>query len=276
MKQSGIRERVGNIIFESNSVAGQRFDVALIGAILGSVAVVMFDSVRPFSLPYRPALNVLEWLFTFLFTIEYVLRIWSARNRKRYVFSFFGVVDFLALLPTYIGLLALGSNVFLVIRILRLLRIFRVLKLATYSEDARMIVAALKESRRKIFVFLFAVFTLVTILGSLMYVIEAEQDGFANIPESIYWAIVTITTVGYGDLYPQTALGQAVSAVVMLLGYAIIAVPTGIFAVEYYTAQNEKSGTSGVCPACAGVGHAQDAFFCRLCGARLGSRKNKI
>lgn len=232
-----MRDRIAKVVFDSDSVPGRMFDVVLIGAILASVAVVMLDSVRAFSMQYGALFGGLEWFFTILFTIEYLVRIWVAPKRSSYVFSFFGIVDLLAILPTYIGILALGANVFLVLRMLRLLRIFRILKLVNYSEDAQLILTALGQSRRRITVFFFTVLILVTILGSAMYVIESEQEGFANIPESIYWAIVTITTVGYGDLYPQTALGQAVSALVMLLGYAIIAVPSSIFAVELYNAR---------------------------------------
>ena len=232
-----MRDRIARVVFDSDSAAGRIFDVGLIGAILASVGVVMLDSVRPLSLRYGLLLGGAEWFFTLLFTAEYAVRVWAAPKRRAYVFSFFGIVDLLAVLPTYFGLFTLGGNVFLVLRMLRLLRIFRILKLVNYSEDAQLILTALQQSRRRITVFFFAMLILVTLLGSAMYVIEVEQDGFANIPESIYWAIVTITTVGYGGLYPQTPLGQAVSAFVMLLGYAIIAVPSSIFAVELYNAR---------------------------------------
>ena len=240
-----IRDCMARVVLDSDSVPGRIFDVSLIVMILASVAVVMLDSVKSFSIQYGSLLGGLEWFFTILFTVEYFTRIWVAPKASTYVFSFFGVVDLPAILPSYIAVLTLGSNVFLILRMLRLLRIFRILKLVNYSEDAQLILTALRQSRRRITVFFFTVLILVTILGSAMYVIEVEQEGFANIPESIYWAIVTITTVGYGDLYPQTALGQSVSALVMLLGYAIIAVPSSIFAVELYHARSGSRKSEG-------------------------------
>jgi len=268
---TGWRHRLHEVIFEADTPAGKAFDVLLILAITASVAAVMLDSVAGIRRAYGPLLLAVEWFFTLLFTVEYLLRLFSVRRPIRYATSFFGVVDLLSVIPTYLSLLIPGSRYLLVIRLLRVLRVFRILKLAQYVGEIRHLNRALRASRRKITVFLLTVLTLVVIIGSLMYVIEGETNGFTSIPRSVYWAIVTLTTVGYGDISPQTNLGQALAAVVMITGYAIIAVPTGIFASEI-TRLGRPGGPvhSAVrCPHCARAGHEEDAAFCRFCGNGL-------
>lgn len=265
---AGWRVRAHEIIFEADTPAGKAFDVVLIVCILGSVAVVMADSMAPVVARHKGLLNALEWFFTILFTMEYVLRLLVIGSPARYAASFFGVVDLLAVLPTYVSLLFPGAQYLMVIRALRVLRIFRVLKLARYVSEARMLMAALRASRTKITIFMFAVVTLVVILGSLMYVIEEGQNGFDSIPKSVYWAVVTLTTVGYGDISPRTALGQFLAAVMMLIGYAIIAVPTGIVSVEIARRADRRVSTQA-CPSCGAEGHETDARFCNRCGTEL-------
>ncbi len=240
------RARLHEVIFESDTPAGRYFDLALIWLILLSVATVVLESVREVRELYGPQLYALEWVFTLLFTVEYFLRLLSVRRPLRYATSFFGIVDLFAIIPTYLSILVPGSQYLLVIRILRLLRVFRLLKLSEYVAEADTLRLALRASRRKISVFISAVVLLVVIIGALMYVIEGEVNGFTSIPRSIYWAIVTLTTVGYGDLSPKTSLGQMLASVVMVIGYGIIAVPTGIVSVELAHAvpQNRITGQS--------------------------------
>lgn len=264
------RARLHEIIFEADTRAGRLFDLALIWLILLSVATVILESVRHVREQYGELLYALEWLFTLLFTVEYVLRLLSVRHPLRYATSFFGVVDLLAIIPTYLSILVPGSQYLLVIRILRLLRVFRLFKLSEYVTEADILRHALRASRRKISVFLSAVMLLVVIIGAFMYVIEGEEHGFTSIPVSIYWAIVTLTTVGYGDLSPRTPFGQMLASIVMIIGYGIIAVPTGIVSVELAHAvrvQQEVSRQS--CPACGAEGHDPDAICCKYCGATL-------
>jgi voltage-gated potassium channel len=263
------RARLHEIIFEADTRAGRLFDLALIWLILLSVATVILESVRSVRLQYGDLLYTLEWLFTILFTIEYVLRLLSVRHPLRYATSFFGVVDLLAIIPTYLSILVPGSQYLLVIRILRLLRVFRLLKLSEYVTEADTLRLALRASRRKISVFISAVVLLVVIIGALMYVVEGEAHGFTSIPLSIYWAIVTLTTVGYGDLSPRTPLGQMLASVVMIIGYGIIAVPTGIVTVELAQAARGKKITTQSCPSCSAEGHDADAVYCKYCGASL-------
>ncbi len=262
------RSRLHEIIFEADTTAGKLFDIALIVCILASVLVVMLDSVSSFRAMFGKQFFMLEWFFTILFTIEYLVRIVSVKRPWAYAKSFFGVIDLLAILPTYLSLILPGSQYFLVIRILRVLRIFRVLKFVQYLREARQLMKALRASKRKIIVFLFTVLTLVIILGSLIYIIEGEKNGFTSIPKSIYWAIVTLTTVGYGDIAPQTNLGQALAAVIMILGYAIIAVPTGIVTAEMTQIAGAKVSTQS-CPSCSAEGHEWDAVYCKFCGSKL-------
>jgi voltage-gated potassium channel len=265
---SGWRGRLHEVIFEADTPAGKAFDLAVIGAILLSVAVVMLESVSSIRARYGHELYILEWVFTILFSVEYLLRVIAVRSPLRYMGSFFGVVDLLAVLPTYISLIVPGSHYLLTIRILRLLRIFRILKLTHYLTEAGVITSALRASRRKILVFLLGVLTLATIVGTLIYVVEGEKHGFTDIPTSIYWAIVTLTTVGYGDLSPQTPAGKFLASIVMIMGYGIIAVPTGIVTVELGKAAIKPVSTQA-CPACGVDGHEHDATFCRVCGERL-------
>ena len=255
------------IIFEAESPAGKLFDEILILAILLSIIVVMLDSVSSIAVRYGDLFYTLEWIFTILFTVEYFLRLICVGRPSRYATSFFGIIDLLAILPTYLSLMLPGSQYLLVIRSLRLLRVFRVLKLAQYIGEADLLIRALRASRRKITLFLFTVLTLVVILGSLMYVIEGAESGFTSIPRSIYWAIITLTTVGYGDIVPETNLGQALASVIMIIGYSIIAVPTGIVTSEITYASRYSKGR--VCQNCSFEGHDIDAKFCKRCGAKL-------
>lgn len=257
------------IIFEADTPWGKFFDVVLIGLILMSVATVMLDSVESFSIRYGAIFYRLEWLFTIVFTIEYLLRLACIGKPLRYARSFFGVVDLLAILPTYISLFFPGSHYLLVIRLLRVLRVFRVLKIVQYVGEADQLMAAMHASRRKITLFIFAVFTLATIAGSLMYVIEGEAHGFTSIPRSVYWSVVTLTTVGYGDISPETPVGQFIATLIMLMGYGIIAVPTGIVTAEITRASNRHDLVLRSCQACSGEFHARDAKFCKHCGEKL-------
>jgi len=262
------RQALFEIIFEANTPAGKWFDIALIVCILLSVITVMLDSVAGVRAEYGNLLYAVEWFFTILFTIEYILRLLCIGRPARYAVSFFGVVDLLAILPTYLSLLFFGSSYLLVVRLLRVLRIFRVLKLGHHTKEAAVLKSALYASRRKILVFLFVVLTLVVIIGSLMYVIEEGDHGFTSIPRSMYWTIVTLTTVGYGDISPQSGAGQFLAAIVMILGYSIIAVPTGIVTVELSRTHADKSSPQ-VCPNCSAEGHDRDAIYCKYCGTKL-------
>ena len=262
------RDQIHEIIFEADTPAGKLFDVVLICSIVLSVTVVLLDSMGPVRVKYGDLLYAAEWFFTILFTIEYILRLISVRWPLRYAASFFGVVDMLAILPTYLSLLLPGSQYLLTIRVLRLLRIFRVFKLATYINEAQIIITALQASRRKISVFLFTVMIIVIIIGSVMYVVEGAENGFVNIPTSIYWAIVTLTTVGYGDISPQTGPGKAIASIVMIIGFAIIAVPTGIVTAELAQVGKRRVSTQA-CPSCSLDGHDHDAKYCKYCSAHL-------
>jgi voltage-gated potassium channel len=263
----GWRARLHEVIYETDTPAGRFFDASLIAAIVLSVILVMLDSVSWINEDYGRALYSAEWFFTIFFTIEYALRLACVARPAKYATSFFGIVDLMAIIPTYLDLLMPGGRYLLVIRVIRVLRIFRTFKLFEYMNEGMYIVQAMKSSRKKISVFLLTVLTLVVILGSLMYLIEGAENGFTSIPRSIYWAIVTMTTVGYGDIAPKTTLGMALASVVMILGYAILAVPTGIVTVEMVHASAQKS--SQACPSCCGEGHDIDAAFCKRCGGKL-------
>jgi voltage-gated potassium channel len=266
---TGWRESLNTIIFGSETPMGKAFDVALSICILLSVAVIMMSSVNAFQKQFSHALYVIEWTFTLLFTLEYSLRLISVRHPWLYFKSFFGLVDLLSILPTYLTLLIPGSQYMLVIRILRLLRIFRILKLAEYMQEAQMLMTALGNSSRKILVFLYAVLTMVVVFGALMYAVESNEAGFTSIPKSIYWAIVTVTTVGYGDIAPQTLLGQMLAATLMITGYGIIAVPTGIYSAELYKTYSAGKIRNDACPGCGKTGHDLDADYCKYCGHHL-------
>ncbi|AMT97089.1 MAG: ion transporter [Psychrobacter sp.] len=263
-----LRNRIHIIIEGTDTRLGKLFDIVLLIAILASVGVVMLDSVLFVRLQYGTIFFYAEWFFTILFTIEYILRLFSAPNRFRYVFSFFGVVDLLSILPSYLSLVFGGVQYLIVIRILRLLRVFRVLKLKAYMQQAGFLASALRTSQQKITVFFLSLVLLVTIYGSIVYVVEGPENGFTSIPISIYWAVVTLTTVGYGDISPKTPLGQAIATMVMITGYAVIAVPTGIFTSEL--TRNMRPQLDPVtCPNCGKFGHAIGAEFCDRCGHAL-------
>ncbi len=264
----GWRPLLHEIIFEADTPAGKWFDVLLIWSILLSVAAVLLDSVASIRAEHGGLLYGIEWFFTILFTVEYLLRLMSIGRPLKYAISFYGIVDLLSIVPTYLSLLFPASKYLIVIRILRILRVFRVLKLVQYVREANVLMRALRASRRKIFVFLYTVLTLVIVFGALIYLIEGEANGFTSIPRSIYWAIVTMTTVGYGDISPQTGIGQMVASVIMILGYGIIAVPTGIVTVELSQALGQEVSTQA-CPECSAEGHDPDAVHCKYCGAKL-------
>ncbi|MGB0681002.1 MAG: ion transporter [Polyangiales bacterium] len=263
-----LRRQLHHVIFEADTTAGKAFDVALIATILFSTVVVMAESVTAIRLRYGTALQVIEWVVTVLFTLEYGLRLLSVQSPWRYASSFYGIVDLLSILPTYASAVTPGAQYLVVIRMLRILRVFRVLKLAHHVREFDVLLRALYASRRKITVFLLAVVNATVILGSLMYLVEGERSGFTSIPRSIYWAIVTLTTVGYGDISPKTAWGQTLASTVMILGYAIIAVPTGIVSVELARAEARKD-IDIACISCGRQGHEDDALHCKYCGARL-------
>ena len=262
------RTSLHEIIFEADTRAGKLFDELLIVSIILSVIAVMLDSVAGIRLKFGTILYGAEWFFTLLFTVEYILRLSCVGRPLLYARSFFGIVDLLAILPTYISMLLPGSQYFIVIRILRVLRIFRVLKLVQYVREARILVQALRASSRKIAVFFSGVITLVVIFGALMYLVEGVENGFTSIPRSVYWAVVTLTTVGYGDISPKTPFGQAIASCIMILGYSIIAVPTGIMTVEMSRLPKEKVDTQS-CPECGAEGHDSDAKHCKFCGGKL-------
>lgn len=263
----GLRERLHEIIFEADTPGGKAFDVALLWCILLSILCVSLESVTWIREAYGWQLRAAEWLFTGLFTVEYLLRLYSVQHPWLYARSFFGIIDLLAIVPTYLSLVITGTQSLLVIRGLRLLRIFRILKLAHYVQEAGILSEAMRASRVKITVFLGVVSTIACIMGALMYLVEGEANGFSSIPVSIYWAIVTMTTVGYGDIAPKTVVGQLLATLLMLLGYAIIAVPTGIVTVEL--AQVKHPIRTRACSGCGAGRHDRDADYCKYCGTAL-------
>ena len=262
-----IRLIVEEVIFGVETRWGRLFDVVLLWAILLSLLAIMLESIPAFREQHGTSLYIIEWVFTIFFTLEYGLRLWASEKPKEYAFSFLGIIDLLAIIPTYLSLLVVGSHFLLVIRAIRLLRVFRILKLVRYLKGAQMLVTAIKASKEKVFVFLTAVVTLAVILGTLMYMVEGGENGFDSIPRSIYWAIVTLTTVGYGDIAPGTTVGQFLAALIMILGYSIIAVPTGIVSVEVAKASKEESTTN--CSRCGETEHLAEARFCHKCGERI-------
>ncbi|HDR50181.1 MAG TPA: ion transporter [Mariniphaga anaerophila] len=264
---SALKERLYEIIFEADTPAGKFFDIALLIVILISVLLVMLESVPGIRKSYQEILVALEWVITGIFTAEYILRIIIVKKPWRYIFSFYGVIDFLAVIPSYLGILAVGYQGFMIVRVLRLLRVFRILKLTRYTAAGRTLARAIWNSREKISVFIFFVVILVIIIGTMMYLVEGEASGFTSIPMSIYWAIVTLTTVGYGDISPVTPLGQFLASMVMIMGYAIIAVPTGIVTAEMMRPSTQSN--TQVCSNCLHDKHDDDAFFCKKCGTRL-------
>ncbi len=274
IKQKEIKDRrftfkrkLRDIIFESDTFYAKTFDVLLLIAILISVLAVLLESVQAIEIKFGSYLRGLEWVFTILFTIEYIARIITVRRSFRYIFSFFGIVDLVSIIPTYLSLFFFGTQYLLVVRSLRLLRVFRILKFARYMDAATGLGLALRKSRQKITVFLGVILTIVFIMGTLMYIIEGGDNGFTSIPKSIYWAIVTLTTVGYGDIAPQSIFGQFLASVLMIMGYVIIAVPTGIITVEL--TKHDKKIENIACPSCTSRGHDDDATFCKFCGEKI-------
>ena len=268
--QVRLRTKIFGIIYGSNTRAGKTFDLILLWMIILSVTVVLLETVSTFSDAYHDAFVSAEWFFTIIFTVEYLLRIFSTPRPWKYITSFYGIVDLLAILPTYLGLIFDQTTFLLTIRALRLLRVFRIFKLGRYIKEATVLVQALQLSLRKIVVFFGAVLTLVLILGSIMYLVEGEENGFTSIPQSIYWAIVTITTVGYGDIAPSTVVGKMLASIAMLTGYSIIAVPTGILTVQIgKAARASKRHQKVSCPKCGHKPHDKDALYCKMCGTKL-------
>lgn len=266
---SGTRLKLYEIIFEADTRAGKTFDIILLSCIVTSVVIIILESVQVIQLRYGRELRLLEWIFTAIFTLEYVARVWTVPSKRKYIFSFFGIIDLLSILPTYLAILFTGAQSMMVIRIFRLLRIFRIFKLSRYVGEGQNLARALKASQHKIIVFLLTVWTSVIFFGTLMYLIEGPSNGFTSIPQSIYWAIVTMTTVGYGDIAPQTVPGQTLASLIMILGYGIIAVPTGIVSAEMVQIKSREKFTTQVCPHCLKEGHDRDATYCKYCGGSL-------
>lgn len=275
-RETGWRKRWFDIIYRHDTRAARNFDLVLIGAILASVGVIMLDSDPDFHAKYGRELYAVEWLFTVLFTLEYFARMAVVRRPWRYACSSWGIIDLLSILPTYVSVLLPGAQSLLVVRSLRILRLFRILKLTQYVDEGGLMMGALWRSRRKIFVFLSGVLTVVVIFGALMYVVEGPENGFISIPTGMYWAIVTMATVGFGDIAPVTPLGRFIASVLILIGYSIIAVPTGIYTAELASSLREASHTTQLdsrgCPECGLEGHHPDARHCRQCGCRLPAR----
>ncbi len=277
-KEKKWKAKLHEIIYEADTPEGKLFDVVLLIAIIASIALVMLESIRGFDTKYHNFLNISEWIITILFTAEYIARIISVKRPWKYIFSFYGVVDFLSTIPKYLSLIFVGTHALVALRALRLLRIFRILKLARYLGASNMLVGALKASRAKIMVFLFAVLILCVIFGTIMYLVEGEASGFSSIPVSVYWCIVTLTTVGFGDIAPVTPFGQFLAAIIMIVGYGIIAVPTGIVSAEYSAQGKPMSNeankpsqppvhlNSQSCSSCATGGHKDNAKYCFKCG----------
>lgn len=265
------KERLHEIIYEADTKEGKLFDIILLIAIIASVALVMLESIQSIDSKYHDLLNIGEWIITILFTIEYILRIISIKKPLGYIFSFYGIIDLLSTIPKYLSFIIVGSQNLIALRALRLLRVFRILKLTRYIGASNRLIIALNASRTKIAVFLFFIVILCTILGTIMYIVEGQENGFTNIPKSIYWAIVTLTTVGFGDITPQTPLGQLIASVIMILGYAIIAIPTGIVSSEMTKSNQELQENTQVCPNCSKDYHKEKAKFCFHCGSLLNS-----
>lgn len=263
------RRRLHDIIYEADTPKGKLFDVVLLILILLSVIFVMIESIPGMSEHIYDYLYIGEWVITIFFTIEYILRIISVRKPFRYIFSFYGIIDFLSTIPLYLSFILVGSNYLLTVRALRLLRVFRILKITRYIGEANRLRNALNNSRPKILVFLFAVLIIATIAGTVMYLVEGEENGFTSIPRSIYWCIVTLTTVGFGDIAPTTPLGQFIAAFIMILGYGIIAVPTGIVTAEYNRSDSYVHVNTQSCPNCNAEKHRDDAKYCYNCGEEL-------
>ncbi len=271
-KSTPFKEKVHEIIFEADTKAGKWFDIILLVLIVASVIVVSLETVESLNIRFGTLFLWLEWIFTIFFTIEYVLRIYAVRNPSKYIFSFYGIVDLLAILPLYLSLFFVASKHFIIIRVMRLLRVFRIFKLGSFLQHGNVIVNSLKASRAKITVFMYFVLLAVIVFGAVMYMVEGvSNDGFDSIPRSIYWAIVTLTTVGYGDISPITPLGQFIAACIMILGYAVIAVPTGIISAEMVSSisKDKKKISTQACRFCGHEGHDYDAVHCKYCGEKI-------
>lgn len=274
------RSRLHEIIYEADTPMGKLFDIILLILILVSIVLVMLESVKGIDQKYHTFLNIGEWVITIFFSFEYIARIITVKKPKSYIFSFYGIIDFLSTIPLYLSFILVGSNVLLTVRALRLLRVFRILKVTRYIGESNKLAKALRDSRAKIFVFLFAVLIIAIISGTLMYLIEGEESGFNSIPVSVYWCIVTLTTVGFGDIAPVTPVGQLLAAIIMIMGYGIIAVPTGIVSAEYTKAGKSTPPQSDdpnyvhvntqVCHNCGAAKHRDDAEYCHRCGTHLG------
>jgi voltage-gated potassium channel len=263
------RQKLHTLIYESDTRSGKAFDIILLIAIVISITVVMLDSVSSLHEKYGDAFYVIEWAFTVLFTLEYILRLICIRKPLKYAYSFLGIIDVLAIIPTYLSVIFVGSQSLLVLRALRLLRIFRIFRLVHFLSELRFLSVAMVNSLRKISVFLLFLLTMVVILGSVMYLVEEPENGFTSIPQCIYWAIVTITTVGYGDVAPITPLGKFIASFIMLLGYGFIAVPTGIVTTEMALATKKRRQSNESCPNCGREGHDVDAKHCKYCGEKI-------
>ncbi len=263
------KNKLYEIVFEADTPAGKSFDIILLITILLSILIVMLESVKSINMRFRESLKIAEWFITGIFTLEYLIRIYIVKKKYKYILSFYGIIDLLSILPLYLGFFIPGSQRLSVIRSFRLLRIFRVLKLSRYVSESKTLITALKASKQKISVFFFFVLMMVIILGTIMYLIESEEGGFTSIPQSIYWAIVTLTTVGYGDIAPVTVSGKFIASFVMILGYAIIAVPTGIVTSEFTNIKKDKKISTQVCQFCLKEGHDPDATFCKYCGNKI-------
>lgn len=265
----GLRTRIFQIIFESDTPLAKGFDIVLIATILASVLVVMLESVRDFRSDYGTTLGMLEWGFTLAFTVELAVRLYCLEKPMTYLKSFYGVIDVISILPTWLMLVLPGAQSLVVIRLLRVLRVFRVLRLMQFVGEGRLLIEALRRSSHQIFLFFFSIFIVVSIFASIMYLIESEDAGFTSIPKSIYWAIVSLTTVGYGDIVPETSLGKAITVMLMLIGYAIIAVPTGVFSAQVIRSIREDRYSEEACPGCGHDRHEKRARYCLLCGTWL-------
>ncbi|WP_115852559.1 ion transporter [Kushneria indalinina] len=264
-----LRDRIFQIIFESDTPAAKGFDIALIIMIIVSVVIILLDSVVSLQARYGEAFMVAEWAFTGIFTVEYLLRLYCLDRPVRYARSTYGIIDLLSILPSWLSLIFPGSQALLVIRVLRIMRLFRVLRLMEFVGEGNLLLEALERSRQKILMFLMTVMSLVIVFGALVYLIEPVEAGFTSIPKSIYWAVVTLTTVGYGDISPITPVGQFISAMMMILGYSILAVPTGVFSAEVMRSIRRNHYSDEACPGCGHEGHERDAKYCRLCGSGL-------
>ncbi len=271
MTKNQLKDRIFTVVFESDTRAGKLFDIVLLCCIVISVITIMLESIPSYSREYDYYFHVIEWFFTIIFTLEYGLRLYSTKNATKYALSFFGLIDLLSILPTYVSLIFVGAHSLMIIRLVRLLRVFRIFKLTKQLTEGRVLLLALRASSSKIMVFLLSVLLIVCVFGTVMYLIEGPVNiSFDSIPRSIYWCIVTVTTVGYGDISPVTSTGQFLASILMICGYAIIAVPTGIMTGEII--RSEKAATAQTCPYCTKQGHDKDAEYCKFCGSPLNEK----